>query len=45
MKKTYAAPTLVASGEAVLDTKGSRVNQEIGGTGLGAAPGSVGFYL
>ena len=46
MKKNYATPTVAISGDAVRETKSVGPSPEIGaGTGLGAAPGSVGFNL
>ena len=46
MKKTYAAPTVVTSGDAVRNTKAAGPPPESGGpTGTLQAPGSVGFHL
>jgi len=45
MKKTYAAPVLTTSGDAVRATKSGGGNPETGSTGPFQAPGSVGFYL
>jgi hypothetical protein len=45
MRKIYAVPTLVASGDAVRETKAGPSSPENGVTGNGAAPGSVGFNL
>lgn len=44
MKKTYAAPAVVARGDVVLETK-STVFPPEGSGGQGEAPGSVGFHL
>lgn len=44
VRKTYTTPTLVTSGDVSNETKGGS-NNVIDGPGLGAAPGSVGFYL
>ena len=46
MKRTYAAPTIVTSGDVIVETKNSGVPPEFGGTGgILQAPGSVGFHL
>jgi hypothetical protein len=45
MKKTYAASTLVTSGDVVRETKSGNPGPEIGSTGVLQAPGSVGFHL
>jgi hypothetical protein len=44
MKKTYAAPSLVASGDAVRATQVAGPGVE-GPTGIPTSAGSVGFYL
>jgi hypothetical protein len=44
MKKTYATPTLVMSGDVVRDTKGPGIPAP-DGVGNTEAAGSVGFYL
>ena len=44
MKKTYAAPAVVANGDAVRETKSPSGPIEAP-HGPGAAPGSVGFNL
>ena len=44
MKKTYAAPALIKSGDVVRETKGGGL-PNADGPGHGEAVGSVGFYL
>ncbi|MGH7516866.1 MAG: hypothetical protein ACREOC_05270 [Gemmatimonadales bacterium] len=44
MKKTYAAPTLVANGSAVRETMGG-INSGAEDVKRPLAEGSVGFYL
>jgi hypothetical protein len=44
MKKTYATPALVLSGNSVRETKGN-ISGPPDVQGFGAALGSVGFYL
>lgn len=44
MKKTYAAPAAIKSGDVVRETKGGGV-PNLDGPGQGEAAGSVGFYL
>jgi hypothetical protein len=46
MKKTYAAPTLVASGNVVRETKSGVVNPpENTSSQKAGAAGGIGFYL
>jgi len=46
MKKTYATPTLVESGEVVEETRiGSAPPQEITPLSKDQMPGSVGYFL
>jgi hypothetical protein len=45
MKKTYAAPTAMTSGDTVRDTKGAGGQVEDPITGPLQAPGGVGFNL
>jgi hypothetical protein len=46
MKKTYAAPTIVASGDAVRETKGTGgPAPDVGGETFALAPGALGFNL
>lgn len=46
MRRTYAAPAIVLSGDVVIETKSSGAPPEFGGSGgILQAPGSVGFQL
>lgn len=44
MKKTYAAPAVIGSGDVVRETKGNGA-PNADGPGHSGAVGSVGFYL
>ncbi len=45
MRKVYAAPVIVASGDAIRETKSTTPGAENSFIGNSAAPGSVGFHL